>query len=148
MLIPGLCGSRRLRGLTSLARLIQQLRRSALVVAGDSGNSIFSIVIQTFKSWMTGDRVRVATSHGRSLSMQPGDRIFIGGRNFLVQTRTLTEDADPQNTRLIYELVDRSSDQATSIEVVLRKDGTGTPQAVLKDGQNASSICDADITIL
>ena len=97
---------------------------------------------------MTADRVRVATSHGRSLSMQPGDRIFIGGRNFLVQTRTLTENADPQNTRLIYELVDQESDQTTTLEVVMRTDGTGTPQAVLKNGQKASSICDADITIL
>lgn len=118
------------------------------MVAGDSGNSIFSIVIQTFKSWLTGDRVRVATSHGRSLSIQPGDRIFIEGRNFLVQTRALTEDADPQNIRLVYKLVDQQSNQTTTLEVGMRKDGTGTPQAVLKNGQQASAICDADITIL
>ncbi len=118
------------------------------MVAGDSKNSIFSNLIQTLQSWIAGDRIRVAASHGRSLTIQPGDRIFIDDRNYLVQTRTLAGDADPQCTRLVYELLDQGSDQTRTLEVVLRKDGTGMHQAVLKDGANASAICDADITIL
>ena len=118
------------------------------MVAGDSGNSIFSSVIQTLKSWIAGDRVRVVASSGRSLSLQPGNRIFLDGRNYLVQTRTQTEDADSQDARLVYVLIDQESDQTRTLEVVVRKDATGMPQAVLKDGQNAASVCDADITIL
>jgi hypothetical protein len=119
-----------------------------LVVAGDSKHSIFSSVIQALRSWLAGDRVRVAASHGRSLSIQSGDRIFIEGRNFLVQTRTLTNDADPQYGRLVYELIDQESDQTRTLEVVLRKDGSELHQAVLKDCDSATAICDADITIL
>ncbi len=118
------------------------------MAAGDSKNSFFSNLIQTVKSWIAGDRIRVASSHGRSLSVQPGDRIFIEDRHYLVQTRTLADDADSQYTRLVYELIDLESNQTRTLEVVLRKDGTGMHQAVLKDGNKASGICDADITIL
>lgn len=117
-------------------------------MAGDSKNSIFSSLIQTLQSWIAGDRVRVAVSHGRSLSIQPGDRIFIESRNYLVQTRTLADDANRQCTRLVYELIDQESEQARTLEVVLAKDGTDLPHVVLKEGDNVSSICDADITIL
>jgi len=123
-------------------------RSKHLVAARDPKNSILSNLIQTFQSWIAGDRIRIAASHGRSLSIQPGDRIFIEDRNYLVQTRTLADDADPQCTRLVYDLLDQGSDQTRTLEVVLRKDGTGIHQAVLKDGDNASAICDADITIL
>ena len=119
-----------------------------LVATGDSEQSMFSDLIQTLKSWITGDRIRVAASHGRSLSLQAGDRIFLEGCTYLVRTRTLSDDGDPQCTRLVYELIDQESDQARTLEVVIRKDGTGTHQAVLKDGDTSSAICDTDITIL
>ena len=118
------------------------------LVAGDSPNSIFPSLIQTLKSWIAGDRVRVAATQGRALSIQPGNRLFIEGRNYLVKTRTMPDDAGPQCTRLVYELLDQESDQARTLEVVLPKDVNSLHQAVLKDGQNISSICDADITIL
>lgn len=146
--IPRSCGSRRITGFTCPARFVLNLRRAAVVMSGDSGNSIFSSVIQTLKSWIAGDRVRVLASSGRSLSLQPGNRIFMDGRNYVVQTRTQIEDADSQDVRLVYVLIDQESDRTRTLEVVVRKDGTGMPQAVLKGGRDAASVCDADITIL
>lgn len=70
------------------------------------------------------------------------------GRNYVVQTRTQIEDADSQDVRLVYVLIDQESDRTRTLEVVVRKDGTGMPQAVLKGGRDAASVCDADITIL
>ena len=118
------------------------------MVANDPQNSIFSTLIQTLKTWIGGDRVRVAGSHGRSLSLQPDDLIFVKGSNFLVQTRTLTDDADSQYSRLVYQLIDQETNQTRTLEVLVRKDGTDSTKTLLKGGQNVSSICDADITIL
>jgi hypothetical protein len=117
------------------------------VVDGDSKNSIVSNLIQTFTSWISGDRVRIAPSHGRALTLQPGDRIFIDGRCFLVQSRT-NDDADPQLTRLVYELIDQKSERATTLEVVMRKDGTDQHETLLKTGPTVLSIGDSDITIM
>ncbi len=78
-----------------------------LVATGDSKKSMVSNLIQTLKSWISGDRVRIALSHGRSLihcNLMTESLLQTAVTLFKL---ALTDDADPQCTRLVYELLDQ-----------------------------------------
>ena len=119
----------------------------------DSGNSLFSAFKHTLRSWVSSDRVRVASIQGRSLQMQTGDRLVIGNQCWIVQQRSAAEDSnDAERMRITYELRSEASDAANAprdiLEVIIRKDGSPTPQATLRQGTQESSVHDEDITIL
>ena len=119
----------------------------------DSGDSLFSALKQTLRSWVNSDRVRIVGSQGRSLQMQTGDRLVIGNQCWIVQQRSAAEDPNnAERMRIIYELRSEASDAANApceiLEIIIRKDGSPTHQATLRQGTQESSIHDEDITIL
>ena len=119
----------------------------------DSGDSLFSAFKQTLRSWVNSDRVRIVGSQGRSLQMQTGDRLVIGNQCWIVQQRSAAEDPNnAERMRIIYELRSEASDAANApceiLEIIIRKDGSPTHQATLRQGTQESSIHDEDITIL
>jgi hypothetical protein len=123
------------------------------VANADSGDSFFSALRQMLRSWVNSDRVRIVGSQGRSLQMQTGDRLVIGHQCWIVQKRATTEDPDDdERMRITYELRRQASADENfpcdMLEVILRKDGTATLQATLRQGTQESSIRDEDITIL
>ena len=119
----------------------------------DSGDSFFSALKQTLRSWVNSDRVRIAGSQGRPLQMQTGDRLVIGNQCWIVQQRSVAEDPnDAERMRITYELRSDASDAEIALcdklEVIIRKDGSSAHQATLRQGTQESSIYDEDITIL
>ena len=119
----------------------------------DSGDSLFSALKQTLRSWVNSDRVRIVGSQGRSLQMHTGDRLVIGNQCWIVQQRSAAEDPNnAERMRITYELRSEASDAANApcdiLEVIIRKDGSPTHQATLRQGTQESSVHDEDITIL
>ena len=119
----------------------------------DSGDSLFSALKQTLRSWVNSDRVRIVGSQGRSLQMQTGDRLVIGNQCWIVQQRSAAEDPNnAERMRIIYELRSEASDAANApcgiLEVIIRKDGSSAHQATLRQGAQESLVRDEDITIL
>ncbi|MEJ7592569.1 MAG: hypothetical protein WKF77_13535 [Planctomycetaceae bacterium] len=119
----------------------------------DSGDSFFSSLRQTLRSWVNSDRVRIVGSQGRSLQMQTGDRLVIGDHCWIVRQRAAAEGPDDvEKMRITYELSSQESnaDNASCDRLVvsIRKDGSTPHQTTLLQGSQESSIRDEDITIL
>ena len=119
----------------------------------DSGDSLFSSLWQTLRSWVNSDRVRIVGSQGRSLRMQTGDRLVIGDHCWIVRQRAEAQDPDDsERMRITYELSSEElEDENASCDrlvVSIRKDGSTTHQTTLLQGSQESTIRDEDITIL
>ena len=127
--------------------------RTCAVAIADSGDSLFSLLRQTLRSWVNSDRVRIVGSQGRSLQMQPGDRLVIGNHCWIVRQRAAAEDPDDaERMRITYELNSEESDAENAscdrLVVSIRKDGSTPHRTTLLQGSQESSIRDEDITIL
>ncbi len=119
----------------------------------DSGDSFFSSLRQTLRSWVNSDRVRIVGSQGRSLQMQTGDWLVIGDHCWIVRQRAAAEGPDDvEKMRITYELSsEESEDENASCDrlvVSIRNDGSTPHQTTLLQGSQESSIRDEDITIL
>ncbi len=117
------------------------------------GNSFFSDLMHTLRSWIHVDRVRIAGNEGRSLKIQIGDRVMIRDRCFIVQNRSVTDDpAALRSTRIIYQIQDHESDDVNApsdtLEVVVPTDGTAVQKLSLKRGAVETQINEEDITVL
>lgn len=117
------------------------------------GNSFFSDLMHTLRSWRNVDRVRIAGTEGRSLKLQIGDRVMIRDRCFIVQNRSVTDDPNAlRSTRIIYQIQDDESDKlnapSDTLEVFVPTDGTAVQKLSLKRGAVETHINEEDITVL
>lgn len=117
------------------------------------GNSFFSDLMHTLRSWRNVDRVRIAGTEGRSLKLQIGDRVMIRDRCFIVQNRSVTDDPNAlRSTRISYQIQDDESDKlnapSDTLEVFVPTDGTAVQKLSLKRGAVETHINEEDITVL
>ena len=105
------------------------------------------------RNWWNSDRVRIAGSEGRSLTIQPGNRLLIHSQCFTVLNRTVTErDNAAASIRVVYQIRDEATEDVNSpadvLEVVLSADEANVQQLLFKRGAEENEITEADVTLL